>query len=80
MDDEDIEEEFKKLELSVGKEAQVPAPGETITTEEGSADLEASEFLSGALSNLKLSDGPAGKPRITQILSEGDKTKNLVML
>lgn len=79
IEDDDIEEEFKNLELTVGKEAEVPAPEKTIASTEGSAALEASEILSGALSNLKLSDSPAGKPRITQIISKGDKTANLVM-
>jgi hypothetical protein len=78
IDDEDIEEEFEELELSLEKEAQVDTPEKTITTEEGTATLEASELLSDTLSNLKLSDSPAVKSRTTQAMS-GEKTANLVM-
>lgn len=67
------------MELTIGKEDQVAAPEETITSAEGSAALEASEILSGALSNLKLSDSTSGKSRITQVVAKEDKTANLVM-
>jgi hypothetical protein len=78
IDDEDIEEELEELELALEKEAQVDTPEKTITTEEGTATLEASELLSDTLSNLKLSDSPAVKSRTTQAMS-GEKTANLVM-
>ncbi|XP_027351715.1 charged multivesicular body protein 7 isoform X1 [Abrus precatorius] len=80
IEDEDIEEEFKELELAVGTEAQVPAPEKTISSAEGRTALEAAECISDALSSLKLSDGPAGKPGVNRVVSEGDKiTKNLEM-
>jgi len=79
IEDEDIEEEFKKLELAVGKEAQVPTPEKTINTE-GRTASEAADFISDAFSNLKLSNHPAEKPGITQAVSDGDKiTKKLEM-
>ncbi|CAJ1872309.1 unnamed protein product [Sphenostylis stenocarpa] len=79
FEDEDIEEEFKKLELTVGKEAQVPTPEKTIKAE-GRTASEAADFISNAFSNLNLSDHPAGKPGITQLVSDGDKiTKKLQM-
>ncbi|KAK7259094.1 hypothetical protein RIF29_24690 [Crotalaria pallida] len=82
IDDEDIEEEFKNLEVAVEKEAQVPAPEKGFANAEGRAVSEGTEVLNDAFSNLKLSDGPAsaGKLRITQVVSEGDKeTKKLEM-
>ncbi|KAK7337603.1 hypothetical protein VNO77_18186 [Canavalia gladiata] len=80
IEDEDMEEEFKELELAVGKEAQVSSLEKTINSAEGRTALEAAEFISDAFSNLKLSDRPAGKPGITQVVSEGDKaTKHLEM-
>ncbi|ESW35248.1 hypothetical protein PHAVU_001G218900 [Phaseolus vulgaris] len=79
IEDEDIEEEFTKLELAVGKEAQVPTPEKTINTE-GRTASEAADFISDAFSNLKLSNHPAEKPGITQAVSDGDKiTKKLEM-
>lgn len=70
IDDEDIEEEFEKLELGVEKEAQVPAAEKTTSA----------EFISDAFSNLKLSDRPAVEPEVTQVVSEGGKlTKKLEM-
>lgn len=79
IDDEDIEEELEELELALEKEAQVDTPEKTSTSEEGTAALEASEILSGALSNLKLSDSPVGKSRTTQAASKEDRKANLVM-
>ena len=79
IEDEDIEEEFKKLELAVGQDAQVPAL-EKAFNEEGRMASEAADFISDTFSNLKLSDRPAEKPGITQAVSEGDKiTKKLEM-
>ncbi|XP_061366279.1 uncharacterized protein LOC133309513 [Gastrolobium bilobum] len=79
IEDEDIEEEFKKLELAVGKDAQVPEPVKTITSAEGKASSEATDFIIETFSNLKLADGPAGKLRVAQV-SEGEKkTANLEM-
>lgn len=80
IEDEDIEEEFKILELTVGNEAQVPAPEKTISSVERKTALEDTEFISDAFSNLKLSDGPAGNSGITQAVTHGDKiTKKLEM-
>lgn len=75
IEDEDIEEEFSKLEVAVGREAQVPAPEKAFTNAEGRAALEATEVLNDAFSNLKLSDGPAsaGKLKNTKVVSEGNK-------
>ncbi|KAI4301607.1 hypothetical protein L6164_034868 [Bauhinia variegata] len=75
VEEEDIEEEFKKLELAVGKETQVPTlVSQTTTSTEGKETLEATEFINDALSNLKLSDdGPAGKPAVRHVASIGDK-------
>ncbi|KAK7284504.1 hypothetical protein RJT34_19250 [Clitoria ternatea] len=79
IEDEDIEEEFKKLELAAEKEAQVPAPDDSISSIEGRTALQADELTNDAFSNLKLSDGPA-EPGITQVVSKGDKiTKQLEM-
>ncbi|WVZ07069.1 hypothetical protein V8G54_020415 [Vigna mungo] len=79
IEDEDIEEEFKKLELTVGKEAQVPTPEKTINVE-GRTGSKAADLISDAFSNLKLSDHPAEKPGITLAVSDGDKiTKKLEM-
>ncbi|KAL2345545.1 hypothetical protein Fmac_006830 [Flemingia macrophylla] len=79
IDDEDIEEEFNKLELSVGKGVKVSAPEMMISAEERTA-LDAPEFISDAFSNLKLSDHPTVKPGVTQAASKGDKlTQKLEM-
>ncbi|XP_012569474.1 uncharacterized protein [Cicer arietinum] len=79
IEDEDIEKELEELELTLGKETQVATPEKAIISAEETATVEASECLSDALSNLKLSDNPIGKPRITQVVSDRDKTANLVM-
>ena len=73
MEDEDIEEEFMNLELAIEEEAQVPAPKKASTIAEGRAAEEATEFISDAFSNLRLSDSAPGKQGITQLASEGDK-------
>ncbi|XP_058738426.1 uncharacterized protein LOC131610484 [Vicia villosa] len=79
IDDEDIEEELEELELALEKESQVDTPEKTTTSEEGTATLDASELLSGTLSNLKLSDNTVGKSRTSQTTSKGERTANLAM-
>ncbi|OIV95333.1 hypothetical protein TanjilG_07489 [Lupinus angustifolius] len=73
MDDQDIEEEFKNLELAIVEESHVhaPAPEKACT----GAEERVTEVLNDAFSNLKLSDGQAsaGKLRITQVVSGGNK-------
>ncbi|CAL0302355.1 unnamed protein product [Lupinus luteus] len=73
MDDQDIEEEFMNLELAIVEESEVhtPTPEKACT----GAEERASEVLNDAFSNLKLSDGQAsaGKLRINQVVSGGDK-------
>ncbi|KAF7804981.1 charged multivesicular body protein 7 [Senna tora] len=63
VEEEDIEEEFKKLEVAVGKEAQVSEAENalTLTSTEGKEALEATESINHAFSNLKLSETKAGK-------------------
>ncbi|KAK7397036.1 hypothetical protein VNO78_18202 [Psophocarpus tetragonolobus] len=79
IEDDDIEEEFKKLELAFEKEGKVPAPEKTISAE-GRAVSEAADLITDAFSNLKLSNRPAEQPGITQAVSKGDKiTKKLEM-
>ncbi|XP_028791392.1 charged multivesicular body protein 7 [Neltuma alba] len=56
LDEEDIEEEFKRLELAVGNETGVPEPENAFTDREGKETSEAAEFINDAFSNLKLSD------------------------
>lgn len=68
LEEEDIEEEFKKLELTICKEAQVPEPENASISAEEKQALEATEFINHALSNLKLSDNLAG--------SKGEKVSN----
>ncbi|XP_062178199.1 uncharacterized protein LOC133883036 [Alnus glutinosa] len=58
IEDEDIEEEFKKLELEVGSgNLQVPSSKVGVDSAAGQAEaLESAESLSAAMSNLKLTD------------------------
>lgn len=59
FEEEDIEEEFKKLELVIGEEAEVPEPESKVASAEEKQALEATEFINNAFSNLKLSNVPA---------------------
>lgn len=59
FEEEDIEEEFKELELAVGKEALVPEQKNALSSAE---DKEA-EFINDAFSKLKLSDDLMGSRR-----------------
>ena len=40
---------------------------------EGKEELEATDFINDALSNLKLSDGPVRKPEVRHVASTGDR-------
>ncbi|KAE8703610.1 SNF7 family protein, putative isoform 2 [Hibiscus syriacus] len=55
MDDEDIEEEFRKLELEFGSENLKDLNPETGVSDTAGSD----QYLADALSNLKLVDAPA---------------------
>lgn len=58
IEDEDIEEEFKKLELEVGS-GNLQVPGSKVGVDSAAGQAEASECaesLSAAMSNLKLTD------------------------
>lgn len=60
VDDEDIEEEFKKLELEIGSgnNAQPPIPeGEAYAAATETEALDSTESLNEAFSNLKVTDG-----------------------
>lgn len=56
FEEEDIEEEFKLLELAVGNEAGVSESENRFSGREEKETSEASEFINDALSKLKLSD------------------------
>ena len=78
VEEEDIEEEFKKLELAVAEQHEVPTA--EITSVEGKEELEATDFINDALSNLKLSDGPVRKAEVRHVASTGDRElKNFEM-
>ncbi|CAK7348555.1 unnamed protein product [Dovyalis caffra] len=75
IEDDDIEEEFEKLELELESEnLQIPKIEAGNTSEEKNS-LESTDSLTDALSNLKLQDGSAREP-VTQKSPLPTATKN----
>lgn len=83
VEDEDIDEEFKKLELEVGSgNLQVPISQTGVDSTSGEVEaLESPESLSDALSNLKLSDNSTRElaSKSPLLAMRQNKLKNLVL-
>ncbi|KAK7820515.1 charged multivesicular body protein 7 [Quercus suber] len=83
VEDEDIEEEFNKLELEVGSgNLQVPISQTGVDSTLGEVEaLESPESLSDALSNLKLSDNSTRESasKSPMLAMRQNKLKNLVL-
>ncbi|KAJ7977758.1 Charged multivesicular body protein 7 [Quillaja saponaria] len=82
IEDDNVEEEFKKLELEVGNEnAPVPIPKTGSTSEERESEASEATLISEALSNLKLSDNSSRKLTIhNQVVSVEDKERETIEL
>lgn len=77
VEDEDIEEEFKKLELEIGS-GNPHRPSEEVAAHSAAGEteaLESAESLIDAFSNLKFADGPSSRAADGDIAAK--KTKNL---
>ncbi|KAF2324985.1 hypothetical protein GH714_022089 [Hevea brasiliensis] len=79
IEDEDVEEEFKKLEFEVGSENLQPSvPGIGVCGTSGETDnLVSTDSLSDALSNLKLQDYSQSQVSVVATRTKGSKNPTL---